>query len=644
MYIIIPLGGQGQRFVQEGYLDPKPLIRVMGVEIIRWLINHIDVSQVKSIIIPYHIKLDQYGFQDWLHKHYPDINFKCIPLTSQTRGACESVKIALDNVMIDMAEPVLVMDGDNFYRTNIVDMFLKSPIKNMVFAFNDTTPNPIFSYIRRDETGKILEIVEKNKISDWACTGAYGFASCQLLYDTACQYLREILPGNVVEYYMSGVVSSLISQMDVYSQIIDRGSYVCLGTPLQVRLFCNSFPCVSALTGGSMLKPLRICFDLDGTLVTFPKICGDYTSVEPIDRNIKMLNYLRRMGNVIIIYTARRMSTHGGNMGRVMTDIGKLTFDTLEKFGIVYDEIYFGKPHADVYIDDLAINAASNLEKQLGFYESKIDTRSFNEMCEPHVGVYKKSSLNGNLRGEIYWYNNIPVSIKDMFPVMFRYDTKGYTWYEMEKLDAVSVSYMYLAGNMGVDLLHHILGSINRVHMSTGIKEDGVNIYWNYVPKMMRRYEEHRDIYGMLNGSGEIYGKLLNYFSGYDRGVCSVVHGDPVFTNIMINQYGKIKLIDMRGELNIYTIWGDGLYDWAKVYQSLLGYDEILLGMPISDLGYKTILLEEFCKYIVHHFGDQTLVDIKWITRLLIFTLIPLHDVSLRPKFYELLKTDHLCI
>lgn len=56
------------------------------------------------------------------------------------------------------------------------------------------------------------------------------------------------------------------------------------------------------------------------------------------------------------------------------------------------------------------------------------------------------------------------------------------------------------------------------------------------------------------------------------------MHGDPVFTNVLINSQGKLKFIDMRGALgdgNI-TIKGDVFYDYGKVYQSLLGYDLIL--------------------------------------------------------------------
>ena len=48
------------------------------------------------------------------------------------------------------------------------------------------------------------------------------------------------------------------------------------------------------------------------------------------------------------------MKTHKGCIGKIMSDIGKITFDTLEEFDIPYDEIYFGKPQADFYIDDFS--------------------------------------------------------------------------------------------------------------------------------------------------------------------------------------------------------------------------------------------------------------------------------------------------
>jgi len=48
------------------------------------------------------------------------------------------------------------------------------------------------------------------------------------------------------------------------------------------------------------------------------------------------------------------MKTCQGNLGLVQARISLVTLNWLEKYQIPYDEIYFGKPHADVYIDDNA--------------------------------------------------------------------------------------------------------------------------------------------------------------------------------------------------------------------------------------------------------------------------------------------------
>jgi capsule biosynthesis phosphatase len=145
-----------------------------------------------------------------------------------------------------------------------------------------------------------------------------------------------------------------------------------LGTPIQLRQFCDNH--------NENNTKKRICFDLDNTLVTYPKISGDYNTVEPIYKNINYLKYLKKKGNTIIIYTARRMRTHQGNNGKILADIGEITFQTLKKYEIPFDEIYFGKPYADYYIDDLAINCFDDIEKDMGYYMDKIEPRYFNKI------------------------------------------------------------------------------------------------------------------------------------------------------------------------------------------------------------------------------------------------------------------------
>lgn len=44
MKIIVPMAGTGNRFVEKGYTDPKPLIRVNGKRIIEYILDMFDPS------------------------------------------------------------------------------------------------------------------------------------------------------------------------------------------------------------------------------------------------------------------------------------------------------------------------------------------------------------------------------------------------------------------------------------------------------------------------------------------------------------------------------------------------------------------------------------------------------------------------
>ena len=61
------------------------------------------------------------------------------------------------------------------------------------------------------------------------------------------------------------------------------------------------------------------------------------------------------------------MRTHNGNMGSVLADVGPVTFAQLAKYEIPFHDIHFGKPYADVYVDDLAVNANLDTMREIGW-------------------------------------------------------------------------------------------------------------------------------------------------------------------------------------------------------------------------------------------------------------------------------------
>ena len=70
---------------------------------------------------------------------------------------------------------------------------------------------------------------------------------------------------------------------------------------------------------------------------------------------------------------------------------------------------------------------------------------------------------------------------------------------------------------------------------------------------------------------------IKNYIFSRNFKINSIIHGDPWFSNIMIDTNSDLKFIDMKGDVagNITTN-GDAMADYAKILQSLLGFDYIV--------------------------------------------------------------------
>lgn len=94
-----------------------------------------------------------------------------------------------------------------------------------------------------------------------------------------------------------------------------------------------------------------LCIPNDSEKSTFEK----YAKAKPITDVIDALHKARSKGYRIVLFTARRMVTHNGDINRVIEDVGDITINWLKEHDVPYDEIQFGKPYAVYYVDDKAM-------------------------------------------------------------------------------------------------------------------------------------------------------------------------------------------------------------------------------------------------------------------------------------------------
>lgn len=622
MNIILPLGGSGKRFSDEQYSVPKPFVMSLGDMVICKCIQSLNPGKDDKVFVIYRQEYDQYEIKDIL-RHRFDCNFTFVPILFETRGAAETVLLALDEMTYkELEDIVLIVDSDNIYNEFLIQVAKKEK-ENLIFYFTDKQTNPIFSYIRRDNE-IVTEVQEKIRISDDACSGAYCFKDSNILKKYIKKNIEEDRKSKN-EFYISTVYEEMIKNGETVKSM-PVGDYFSLGTPKQLKTYSSNW---------ENTEQKRFCFDLDGTLVSFPKIPGDYSSVEPIVEKIEFLRRLKERGHYIIIQTARRMKTHKGNVGGVQKDIAKVTLDTLEKFNIPYDEIYFGKPWANFYIDDLAVNAHADLEKETGFYNVHPETRNHNNIRISGDRIVKISSL---IEGEKFWYQNIPPSLSHYFPKLIGFTEDSIT---IERVTGIPVSYMNIHQTLNAKTLLLILRSLQEIHGTSGkIKKENIDWYANYIPKLKSRLSGY-DI-SQLPGVHCELRQLEEFFEEYsitNKAEIGTIHGDPVFSNILIDNFNNLKFIDMKGKVgNTLTIRGDIFYDYAKVYQSIIGYDFVLMNKVPYNMTFVENNKRIFRSHIESLFGNDRMNEIKNITRSLLLSLLPLHNSSKTQMYYNLIQ------
>ena len=78
MKIVIPMAGTGNRFVERGYKDPKPLIKVDGKRIIEYIFDMFDRSKDEFVFICNDVHLNTTDMRTVLQSLVPNATLRKI--------------------------------------------------------------------------------------------------------------------------------------------------------------------------------------------------------------------------------------------------------------------------------------------------------------------------------------------------------------------------------------------------------------------------------------------------------------------------------------------------------------------------------------------------------------------------------------
>lgn len=585
--VVIPLGGIGKRFDDFGYTRPKPLIRALGESIIFKVIKSLKIEKKDKVYIIYNSFLDRYNFQKHFIK-YKNINL--IRLEQNTRGPVETVcnlKSFLDEEKLD--NPLLICDGDTFYKKNIINELRNTKHSTIVYS-KTNKKDPIYSYIKFNKKKEITKIREKKRISDNFSTGAYYFKSTNLFLNES----KKIFQNNK-KAYISNIYDALIKRKEIIKGLhIKKKDFHILGTPKELFDFCIK----------EKIQKKKICFDLEALLeenYSFP----NYT-------NIDYLNTLKKQGHFIIIQAQKNLNFKKK----------QLIIKTLKKFQISFNSLLFSKPKADFIVDYKSVNPVNDLDFELGYYDEKKSLSRVRNKITIGENITYKTSFEKKINLESKYLKSIPKEIKKFFPKIYSTNEKGYF---METINGITFQKLLELDLLEIDHIKKMLEALEFIH-SKKLKNNtsDTDIYYsNYLSKFKKRLKSLS--ISQRKKNHKLFDNLINFFKIYKKkqlAKLNLIHGDTVFSNIFLVD-NKIKFIDPRGgQDEEFSIYGDVHYDYAKIYQSLLGYEFLLNNKKSPSKMNK--LRNYFEEYM-----EQKQIDlgiIKKITSSLFISLIPLHE------------------
>jgi dTDP-glucose pyrophosphorylase len=204
--IVIPMAGQGRRFIEAGYVTPKPLLKIGDDLVIKHIIDIMRIPQAQFIFIVRQDHCDEFQLDKRLLEIEP--NAKVVKISEMTQGAVCTVLLAKH--LIDNPDPVIIKDCDQIINWN-PEHFFEFVERNKADGaiVNIHTDRPNYSFSRVNSRGQIIETAEKSVISNYGSVGIYYFAKGSDLVKYAQRMIDKNIRTNN-EFYTSPVYNQFI--------------------------------------------------------------------------------------------------------------------------------------------------------------------------------------------------------------------------------------------------------------------------------------------------------------------------------------------------------------------------------------------------------------------------------------------------
>lgn len=229
--------------------------------------------------------------------------------------------------------------------------------------------------------------------------------------------------------------------------------------------------------------------------------------------------------------------------------------------------------------------------------EKQFNTRAYNSIKILPFGLVEKSSSSDRLSDEVCYYDSLPHDVAHLFPRKQRY-------YQADGKHHLVLEY-YPYHNLGQYMISNDPFDWNSVFENLKATLDLFSSYSEkdsdsesyaaamYIDKTKTEYQNFKSAYHdhELFSSPRIVINDVEYLNfetiwndvsllieknllSYRR---TMIHGDMCFSNILYHPKTGARFIDMRGSFGVRGIYGDSMYDYAKLLHSVEGGYELFI-------------------------------------------------------------------
>jgi len=230
--LIMPMAGSGSRFSHEGFIQPKPLIRLCGKPFFWWATKSLlenTSGNVRLIYVVLQEHVRKYDLENKICNYFPGA--VVVKIDAVTNGSLETAMKG--SGYTNKKNPIIINDCDHYFETNLLDKKLSELTEGVLDGFlcNFKSNLEQYSYAKYDHQGFLINTAEKKVISANAIAGAYAFRSYEMLE----KYYQEYKSICIYEELFTSGIFDIMAKRGLKIGSLQLSKHIAFGTPQEYR-------------------------------------------------------------------------------------------------------------------------------------------------------------------------------------------------------------------------------------------------------------------------------------------------------------------------------------------------------------------------------------------------------------------------